>query len=139
MDFLNKLLKVADHDRWKVIGLLLGILAAVAIVGCQPTTGSVLNPGEKVARAELASEAATLKAQAEANVAKIEAGFADLDKQAEFRADVINTLGGLATAAAEGTISPTAGIASIVNLALLGLAGGGIIDGRRKDKLISSG
>jgi len=137
MDVLHKLLKVVDHDRWKVIGVVVALLVGVALVGCQSRTASVLTD-EKVNRVQLQAEAMTLQARAEADAAQLAAGFADLDKQDEMRRTAIEWFSGIAAAGVQGTLSPTTAIAGLANLALLGLCGGSVVDGRRKDKVIAT-
>jgi len=194
MDVWNKITKIADHDRWKCIGVLVALLAATALLGCQSRTASVLSPGEKVTRPQLQAEATALTAKVEAGfadldqqdaykrritealkrritealsgaamaatqgtlspgekvtrpqlqaeaaalTAKVEAGFADLDRQDAYKRRITEALSGAAMAATQGTLSPATTIAAVTNLALLGLAGGAVADGRRKDKLIGA-
>ena len=67
----------------------------------------------------------------------IEAGLADLDKQDEFRQEIISTIGIVATSAAGGTLNPTAMIPIGVGLlgGLFGLGAAG--DKRRADARIT--
>jgi len=136
MDVWHKFVKALDHGRYKFVGILIAGIAAIGLIGCQPKTSSVLNPGEKVDRTQLTAEAATLQARYAADAAKIEAGFIDIEQQAAMRAQIVEVLGGAATAAATGGITTPSAIGTVVTLLSLGLAGGGVVDGARKNKVI---
>lgn len=142
MDLLHKLTNLIDRDRGKFFGLLLALLISGCIVGCQPKTLSIDGSGRTVTQTEFTREVATAQAQLEAQAKTLESnateGQADLNRQAQLRADIINGLGTVATAAATGTLNPAAGVGSIVSIALLGVAGGAALDSRRKDKVITN-
>jgi len=156
-DGLHSTLTFVDHNRYVVIGILLAMLLAAAVPGCQVTTASTLLAGEKVTGDELArevavaesdfakrragldAEATALNADIEAHNTTVEAAEADLQRKAEFRASIIETVGSLGVAAAEGTVNPAAGVGAIVQLLTLGAAGGLLADNRRKDKVIREG
>jgi len=156
-DGVHSALKFIDHNRYAVIGILLAAMVAAALTGCQVTTASTLTPGKKVTaeelsrevavaeagfakrRADLEAGAAMLNADIEAHNTAVETAEAELQRKAEFRATIIETVGSLGVAAAEGTVSPAAGVGAVVQLLTLGAAGGLLADNRRKDRMISLG
>jgi len=155
-DGLHSTLKIIDRNRYAVIGILLAAMVAAALTGCQVTTASTLTPGEQVTadelsrevavadagfatrRADLEAGAAALNADIEAHNTAVDAAESELQRKAEFRATIIETVGSLGMAAAEGTVSPAAGIGALVQLLTLGAAGGLLADNRRKDRVIDA-
>jgi len=155
-DGLHSTLTIIDHNRYAVIGILLAAMVAAALAGCQVTTASTLAPGEKVTadglsrevavadagfakrRADLEAGAAALNADIDAHNAAVDAAESELRRKAEFRSTIVETVGSLGVAAAEGTVSPAAGIGAVVQLLTLGAAGGLLADNRRKDRVIGS-
>jgi predicted small lipoprotein YifL len=153
-DTMHNVLKTIDHNRWTAVGILLAALLAAALAGCQIRTPSLLTPGQKVTpveltretaladagfatrRAELEAAAAALNADIAAFNAQAETAQADLQRQIDLRTRIVETVGSLGLAAAEGTFSPAAGIGAMVQLLTLGAAGGLLADNRRKDRVI---
>ena len=156
-DGIHSFLKFLDHNRYAVIGILLAVLAAAALTGCAITTASTMTPGEKVTATELSREVAVAEAGFAGRQADLEAGaavlnadieahntavydaHAELQRKAEFRATIVETVGALGLAATQGAISPAAGVGAIVQLLTLGAAGGLLADNRRKDRVIGDG
>jgi len=142
-DWWHKAIKLVDHNRYIVIGAVL-FAALVWQVGCESTTtfkgGSLnrqqLNAEAMVLEADLKAGAAALQAKADAASAQLGAAHADLDRQDEARAKIIEVAGGLVTAGAAGTINPASAIASVLGAAGLLFGGGAVMDNRRKDKVI---
>ena len=155
-DGLHSTLKIIDHNRYAVIGILLAVMVAATLTGCQVTTASTLTPGEHVTADELSREVAVaeagfakrhadleagagaLNADIDAHNATVETARSELQRKAEFRAAIVETVGSLGLAAAEGTVSPAAGVGAIVQLLTLGAAGGLLADNRRKDRVIQT-
>lgn len=136
MDVLHKVLNWLDHNRYLAVTILLTAALSVWLVGCQPMTGSVLKPGEKVTAVELEREAVVVQADVEAKLKQLELAQADIQRQVELRTQAIQILGGLAETATTGTFTPATGINAVVTL--LGLIGlGAVADNRRKDKVIN--
>jgi hypothetical protein len=159
MDLLHKFLKAIDHNRWTVISIIVFALIMTGIVtsiGCQSKTMALVGPPEQVNRQtfntqviEAQGALAIKKVQLDAQVAsyneevntfnaKVEAGETDLDKQDEFRQQIVDVVGLIATeAATTGGLNLTALIPLGIGLggAMLGLGLGG--DNRRKDKEIT--
>jgi len=142
--------KLIEHNRYTVIGILVALLSAAVFVGCDITTESLTTPGEKVdqveldreivtVEADLAKRQAALNADIEAHNAAVATAQDDLQQKAEFRATIIETVGSVGLAAAEGTASPAAGVGAFVQLLTLGAAGGLLADNRRKDRVINTG
>jgi hypothetical protein len=161
VDFLHRILKWVDHNRFTVLGVLLSIGLSVWLVGCQPETTSTLDPSKNVTAPELQQEIQIKQAQFNERAAQLEiaaskleaesrlmeadaetyneaatAAVADLQKQEEQRKEVIRYLGGLGTAIAEGTVNPASLIGGVTQLLLLGLAGGIGADNIRKGVVI---
>ena len=147
MDVLHKLLNVADHNRWLVVGLVAAVLVAAALIGCEPRTVSLRTPGERVTAAELEREAvaaaaelearqAELAAAVEAHNAAVAAAEDDLSRQIELRRGIVEAVGAVGAAAAGGTLTPAAGVAAMVQVLTLGAAAGAVADNRRKDRVI---
>ena len=140
-DLWHSLIKITDHDRHKMFGIVLALLIAGWVAGCNAKTLSVTGSGEQVTQTqftrEVAAAEANLTAQAETLAANAQEGQADLDRQNALRAKIINTVGAVATAATTGTLNPAAGVGSLVAVLLAGVAGGSVMDSRRKDKLIN--
>jgi hypothetical protein len=154
-DVTHKLCNWLDHNRWLAGGLAAGALLAVLLLGCRAKTISLAEPGRRITAEQFQLEVIDLTASLERRAAqieqertaynsdvaalnkKVEAGQADLQRQAEIRAQVIEFAGGLiATAASGGALTPGAAAgAALQLLTLLGLAGAAM-DNRRKDKVI---
>jgi hypothetical protein len=155
-DLLHKVLEVIDHNRYTVISAALFValmLGITGVVGCDATTTGITNgapvtrqvfdrqviESEKnltVQRIGLENAVAAFNAEIEAFNARVEAGYDDLERKEVFRAEVINTVGGVITTAAEGTLNPAALIP--IGIGLLGgaLGLGTAADNRRKDAVI---
>lgn len=161
-DYVHALLKFIDYNRYTVAAAMVFIVTlalAVSLAGCQATTPALLTdtpnaPAPKVSRAEFERQALlaekdltvkrlALNAQIDALNAEIQtfnqrlqAGLDDLNRQDEFRAQLLDTLSVAAANAAGGTLNPVALIP--IGFGLLGsaLGLGAAADNRRKDALI---
>lgn len=138
MDVLHAALKALDHNRWTVLGLIAALGLCVALLSCQARTLSVLNPPAQVTSSELEREAAQIHAETEAKLKQLEIAQADIRRQVELRARIIQTAGAIGTAAAAGTVTPGASIAAVVQVLTACAAGGLYLDNRRKDKKIAT-
>ena len=162
-DVLNKLLKWLDHNRYLVLSLLLFAVClgwVVGMVGCQSQTAGLLPPagGEavvKVDRSEFNRQAATVekdlsiqRVNLDAEVAafnrevdafnqRVESGLEELDKQDEFRQQILDTVGLVASQAAEGSLNPVSLIPLSIGLLGGALGLGAAADNRRKDRVIT--
>lgn len=155
MDLWNAVSKWFDHNRWLVVGFVVSVLLAGYTVGCDPTTRSLLSPEQRVTVTELEREVVVFQNNLDkraADLLKLEANYnsdvdsfnssielakADLAKQVELRMKLIETAGAIGTAAATGGITAPAAIAAIVQLLTLGIGAGAVVNGLRKDKVIS--
>ncbi|MBN2559920.1 MAG: hypothetical protein JXQ75_03195 [Phycisphaerae bacterium] len=162
-DLLHRSLTWLDHNRWTVISILLFALlvgGTLSTVGCQSTTAGLtpMEPGQaplKVDRGEFhrqtaqgEKDLALRRVQLDAQLAayneevaafneRVEAGLGDLDRQDELRAQLLETVGVVATGAAEASLNPV----SLIPLGI-GLLGGALglgtaADNRRKDRVIT--
>lgn len=155
-DWIHRLAKWADYNRWTVIGVTLAIVMVASLgifQGCESTT--IGFKGEKVTRDAFVIESMgaerTLgdqKADIDAAIAKhnesvkaynamVDAGTADLDRQDEYRAELLTTLGSVATAAAAGGFNPVALIPIAVGLLGTLYGVGKKADNIRKDTVIT--
>lgn len=155
VDMWHKVLQWVDHNRWLVAGLSLAILMSVWVVGCQPTTASILNPKAKVTASQLQREMAivstgfskrealiiqmqaALSAEAQEKSDTIAAAIDDLDRQIAMRQQIITAIGGMGQSLAAGTLTPAAGINGVMSLILLLGAGGLGVDNLRKSRVIT--
>ena len=154
MDYVHKSLKLLDHNRYKTLAIV--IVAALMIwgIGCQSKTTSFFDTQAKVNRQQFEVEVAKrqmtftqrrieleaavekFNAEVEANNTIVEAGFIDLDKQDEIKAELFDIIGSVVTQWASGGVTTSAIIGTgITAVALLG-GFGAYADGRRKDKVI---
>lgn len=138
MDGLHAVLKWADHNRFLAGLLVVALLGVLAFAGCEPTTPSVLRPGEKVTTSQLQSEAAQIDADYEAKAKQLEIAYTDLQSQYAKRQQIVGIIGALGQAAATGGLNPAAGVAGAIQVLTLAAAGGLALDNRRKDKQISA-
>jgi hypothetical protein len=89
-------------------------------------------------QAKVVQETSTLNADIEKKNQLIVLASADLDKQDALKAQVIETLGGIVTVAAGGTLTPATGIAAAIQLITLLALGGTVADNARKDTVITT-
>lgn len=156
-DMLHNLLKYVDHNRYAVSSIVAFIVIMAMIlgtIGCDVTTQGLHNgpvtrtefdrqviTAERdltLGRIELERAVLAFNAEVAAFNSRVEMGYEDLEKKEAFRAEVINTIGGVITSAAEGTLNPTALIPIGIGLfgGLVGLGMGA--DNRRKDRVIKN-
>lgn len=133
--FWTKIVAFSKSHTFLVIGLIIGIILFLAAYGCESRVQSILqstsiNPGttpivgKMVSRAELSSELAYIISTAESK-------YADLDKQDQIRAMLLNQA---SLIAAGGTFN-FAGILPI----LAGIMGiGAVVDNRKAASTISA-
>jgi len=160
---LHRMFQWLDHNRWLVISLVIFAVVlggAVSVVGCKSTTAGLIEgvdgtPPVQVDRVEFNRQAATVekdlairRVELDGQIAvfneevaafnsRVESGLEDLDEQDEFRSEILNTIGLVATQAAEGSLNPI----SLIPLGI-GLLGGALglgisADNRRKDRVIT--
>lgn len=155
MDVWNRITKWLDHNRGVLLALVLAGIACAWLLGCQPTTQSLTDPAAEVTPRQLEREIIQLQQGFDQRAAMLEQQLAaynadvaaaneqianarsDLAEQLETRQQIVATLGGLATAAAEGSVNPAAAVGAVVSIvSLLGLAGTQY-DRVRKDRVIA--
>jgi hypothetical protein len=155
-DFVTKVVKALDHNRWLVASLIASVVIAVMMAGCVSKTASLSNPGAKVdsqafanevisAKGELAKrkvelDAAILKFNTDVNSFndRVAAGQADLQRQDEIRAQLFDTVGAGLTSWVNGSVNPIGILGSVVTLGSLMVTGGVVADNRRKDAVIQT-
>jgi hypothetical protein len=162
-DVMHKVMNWIDHNRYTFLSIVFFIAAmsaVVAMTGCESTTAGLVaandgTPPQKVARSEFQRQAlvtekdftvrrleldmqsAAFNEEVKAFNQQVQAGLDDLQRQDEFKQQLLDTVGIVAVGAADGTLNP----ASLVPIGI-GLLGGALglgtsADNRRKDKLIT--
>jgi len=155
MDYLHKILKWIDYNRYKVLALVVVAGIMVYGIGCDSMTASPVKPDRKVTRpqfeaealqvwTELQAEAIEIQAMLDKHNAKVEAhnqaidaGRDDLDRQDQIKAKLFELGSSIVTGWASGGV-PTASLVGTGITALGVLFGtGAVLDSKRKDKVIT--
>ena len=163
-DVLHSITNWIDHNRYTVASVLMFIVALgiiFSLTGCESTTGALAATTEdatvvKVTRSEFQHQAlvgekdfairriqldglvAVFNEEVAAFNAQVQAGLEDLLRQDLFKQQLLETLGGVAISATEGTLNPTALVPIAIGLLGGALGLGTSADNRRKDKVIST-
>ena len=133
---MQKIWKWLNHNRWVVIGPVVGVMLWAYALGCTPETASPLDIGRMVNVSQLEIDFKTWQAQQEITAAKFEAAGKDLVRQEEQNAKLKETILGLAS----GGIPDVPGLLKlVVGGGLLGAIGdnvrkGGVIGGLKRNK-----
>lgn len=161
-DVLNTMVKWLDHNRYTVLSLILFTLllvGMVTMVGCESRTAGLV-PDENgqlieidrpefhrqvlvaekdfaIRRVQLDARVAEYNQEVESFNQRVEAGLQDLDRQDAFRQEILDTVGLVATEAAQGTINPVSLIPIGIGLLGASLGLGTSADNRRKDAVIT--
>jgi len=154
-DPIHRAFKWLSHHRYMLLALTLTAAAAAILVSCQPRTPSIAEPAQRVTREELRREVVVAESQYKArrtdlvaatqklsdDVAShnllIEQANIDLANQETIRDQVLATVAGLATLAAGGGLDPVTAIGALVQLLTATVAGGALLDIRRKNRRIA--
>lgn len=161
-DLWHRTLKWLDHSRWtffSIVVFTIMLAAFIGIAGCESATSPLFAPADgsrvKIDRSEFMRQAGTAqkdlalrRVAIDAEIAayneevktfneRVDAGLQDLDRQDDFRAEIVNTVGLIATSAAGGTLNPVSLIPIGVGLLGGALGLGAAADNRRKDRLIT--
>jgi len=161
-DVLHTVLNWMDHNRYTLASVLVFIVMmgiVVGMTGCQSVTSGLVAAadgtapkvsrsefqrqtlvGEKdfaVKRIELDGQVAAFNEEVAAFNERIQTGLDDLQRQDEFKQQLLETLGTVAIGATDGTLNPV----SLVPIGI-GLLGGALglgtsADNRRKDQVIT--
>ena len=155
-DLFHKLTKWMDYNRGTLVAYVLisVVIGGVLFSGCASKTIGLV-PNVEVTRVELNqqvinSEASFAKREAEltaviaslnadklAEKQKVDAAITELDKQDEFKANLIEIGGQIGMDLAAGTLNPLALIPIAVGISGLIYGGGKKIDNVRKDAVIA--
>lgn len=133
---MQKIWKWLNHNRFVVIGPIVGILLWTYALGCTALTTSPLDVSRMVNKSQLEIDFKTWQAQQEIMAAKFEAAGQDLIMQQERNAELKETILGLAS----GGIPDMSGLLKlVVGGGLLGAIGdnvrkGGVIGGLKRNK-----
>ena len=158
MDVFYKGWKWVEHNPYVTICVIVALAAVGGLVGCKATTGSLLGepgqPAQQVTRpaferdvikvgqqfsarkVALQAEIATLNTEIAAANANIESGRAHLDSQDEFRAGIVQFVGGALADAADGNVNVGGLVTSGLLLLTAGAGIGRAADNARKDAKI---
>jgi len=126
---MEKIWKWINHNRFVVIGPIIGIMLWSYAVSCTPLTTSPLDPGRLVNVQQLDLDFKTWQSQQEIMAARFEVAGQDLEQQEASNEKIKETLLGLASG----------GIPDMPGLLKLLLGGGGLgalIDNIRKGGVI---
>ncbi|MBA7523268.1 hypothetical protein ES705_15391 [subsurface metagenome] len=126
---MEKIWKWINHNRFVLIGPIIGVMLWSYAVSCTPLTTSPLVPGRLVNVQQLDLDFKTWQSQQEIMAARFEAAGLDLEQQKEGSEKIKDTLLGLASG----------GIPDMPGLLKLLVGGGGlgaIIDNIRKGGVI---
>ncbi len=130
MQFLEKIWKWIDHNRFVVIFPVLAIVIWFAAASCTPQVASLLSPGQVVNERGLDLEYQTWQKQQEIMILRFEAAGESLEEQKIQQAKLQEFIISLAS----GDIADLPGLVTL----LIGGGGlGAIIDNIRKRSLIS--
>lgn len=130
MDFLEKIWKWIDHNRFTVIFPVLAVVIWIIGASCSPQTASLLIPGRMINESQLSLEYKTWQAQQEIMILKFEAAGEDIQEQKEDQAKLQEFL----IALASGNIADLPGL---ITLLISGGGLGAIVDNVRKRGLIA--
>jgi len=115
---MKKILNFLNHERYQVAAVIVCLVIVFAGLCCESQTRSLLDPAQKVSRAEL-------RVEIDAFIANAEMRYADLDRQDELKSLLYEHL---MLWSATGTFNP----AALVPLLASVLGVGAIADNVRK-------
>ena len=133
---MQKIWKWLNHNRFVVIGPIVGLMLWTYALGCTALTQSPLDVSRMVNAGQLEIDFKTWQSQQEIMAARFEAAGKDLVHQEEQNAELKETILGLAT----GGIPDMPGLLKMVmGCGLLGAIGdnvrkGGVIGGLKRNK-----
>jgi len=148
MSWLTKVWKTIEHNRYMAMFAVVYLALLAWVIGCSPHTRSIVD-GRAVdavtfeqevsaVGASLQADLAAIDAKAEAFAANTALGREDLQRKAEFRQKVTETIGAEIRKAATGNIDPINAILSLLTLGGIGSALATRADNRRKDGVIET-
>lgn len=118
------MIKFLDHNAALLFSIVWAIAAIFMFYGCQSTTNSLLNPGQRITAEQLDAEVTSFNAKAKA-------AYSDIERQEVFKKTLSEHF---AIIAQEGTINTT----GVINLALGILGLGSILTFRKKNSTIKT-
>ena len=146
-DWLHSITKVIDHERGKVIALILAVLIVFGTWGCEIKLTSPISD-KKVTAEQFEAEVQVKKVEFDSKINLINAEMQQFLSNAkiteeqfakwqEFKTQAFDILAGIVTTAAGGgTVNTAQVVASLVGLGGVGMAVGGLYDSNRKNKVI---
>lgn len=155
-DVVHSSLKFADHERYKLLGLLMGVLIVVSMIGCDVSIRSPFS-GEKVTRTEFKLEAVAKELDLEGECAQLEQAQLAYNKKVELyneqkvvaeeafvkkeklQEGFLGIVGGAATTMASGgQVNMAQALVSMLALGGIGTGIGGVVDSARKNNVIKT-
>ncbi|MBN2591594.1 MAG: hypothetical protein JXA96_17140 [Sedimentisphaerales bacterium] len=146
-DWLHSILKVIDHERGKVIALILAVAIVFGVWGCEIKLTSPISD-KKVTIEQFETEVQAKKIEFESKLNLINADMqqllsnaditkAQFAKWQDFKTQAFDILAGVVTTAAGGgQVNIAQVVASLVGLGGVGMAVGGLYDSKRKNDII---
>ena len=137
----EKMGKMVRHNPGQAIALIVCIIAAVWMFGCESKVQSMTESGRKVTRAELQVEKTNIVADLQAQIAAIDRQISTTQMQFGEKTKRLDQLDATKQKLAEfgivalqgGTVNPVG--AAVALLGIFGL--GAVVDNRKKDGLIT--
>jgi len=144
----QKIWKTIEHNRYVAMFAVVYLVLLGWVIGCSPHTRSIVD-GRAVDAVTFEQEAsdlgsrlqadiAAVNAEIESYTAKVEIGRDDLQRQAERRKLIVETLGAAIRDVASGSVDPLNAMLSLLMLGGAGLGLSAAGDNRRKDKRIET-
>jgi hypothetical protein len=146
-DLIHKFLKLIDHERGKIIGLIVSVTMVFCLYSCDVKLTSPIS-GEKVTAKQFELETTAKKVEYESRLNLLQADMqkfvnsADITKEEfakweEFRQKSFNLLSGIVTTlAGGGTVNISQVVASIIGVGGVAVGVGGLYDSKRKNTII---
>jgi hypothetical protein len=164
-DLFHKLTNLVDHERFKILGLIVAIAIFAGLQGCDIKMTSPISHQQVTAQewqaekeqavadvnalfanvqvkkakfeAELAGDIASANAKAAGLNSAFKVGDSAMQAKIEQRQQFFQIAGGIGQAIIAGTLDPASIFGSLLTLLGVGLGVGGVADGLRKNSVIA--
>jgi len=156
MDIVNKSTKWIDHNRGTFIAFvaMAAMAGGIVFMGCTSKAIGIVpnvpvdreelnqqlidsNAGFAAREANITAMVDTLNAEKLAVQKKVDAAIVELDRQDQFKANIVETIGKVGMSLADGTFNPMSLIPIAIGFGGLAYGGGKKYDNVRKDKVIA--
>jgi hypothetical protein len=148
-DWLHSILKVVDHERGKVIAIILAVAIVFGAWGCEIKLTSPISD-KKVTLEQFEAEVQAKKVEFDSKLNLINAEMQqfltnaeitqqDFAKWEEFKTQAFDILAGVVTTVTGGgQVNVAQVVASLIGLGGVGMAVGSLYDSNRKNKVIET-